>query len=161
MIVEPALPSDLSAVIELESSFEHPWSEESWRAELVGDGRFVLVARRDAGDIVGVACFQLVDDVADLHRIVVAPDQRRLGLARVMLVSGLRWAISQGASRMLLEVEHTNEPAIVLYRGYGFREVARRADYYGPGEDALVLERSLEGVDADSVGMWNMEESDD
>lgn len=161
MIVEPALPGDLQEIVDLESSFDQPWSEESWRAELVGDGRFVLVARRDQGTIVGVACFQLVDDVADLHRIVVAPDQRRLGLARVMLVSGLRWAIAQGATRMLLEVEHTNEPAIVLYRGYGFREVARRRDYYGPGEDALVLERSLEGVDADSVGMWNMEDTHD
>lgn len=161
MIVEPAELADLKAIVELESSFEHPWSEDSWRAELDGDGRFVLVARLDAGEIVGVACFQLVDDVADLHRIVVAPDQRRLGLARVMLVSGLRWAISRGASRMLLEVEHTNEPAIILYRGYGFREVTRRPDYYGPGEDALVLERSLDGIDADSVGMWNMEDTDE
>ena len=159
MIVEPARPDDLAAIVELEANFGVPWSEESWRAELEGDSRLVLVARRDAGDLVGVAGFQLVDDVADLHRIVVAPQQRRLGFARVMLVSGLRWAIAQGASRMLLEVEQDNAPAITLYRGYGFREVARRGDYYGPGADALVLERFLEGVDADSVGMWDMEDT--
>ncbi len=75
-----------------------------------------------------------------------------------MLVSGLQWAIGQGATRMLLEVEHTNAPAITLYGGYGFREVSKRPDYYGPGADALVLERHLEGVDADSVGMWDMED---
>ncbi len=36
--------------------------------------------------------------------------------------------------------------------------MATRPDYYGPGADALVLERRLEGVDADSVGMWDMED---
>ena len=161
MIVEPAKVTDLAAILDLESSFDVRWSDESWRRELEGDGRFVLIARRESGETVGVACYQLVDDVADLHRIVVAPDQRRLGFARVMLVSGLQWAICKGATRMLLEVEHTNESAITLYRGYGFREVARRADYYGPGAHALVLERCLEGVDADSVGMWDMEDMDD
>ena len=73
----------------------------------------------------------------------VAPDQRRLGLARVMLVSGLQWAIGRGAHRMMLEVEHDNEAAINLYRGYGFRSVAKRPDYYGPGGHALILERGL------------------
>lgn len=158
MIVEPAGPADLESIVKLEANFPKPWSAESWRAELAGEGRFVLIARRDAGEIVGVAGFQLIDDVADLHRIVVAPDQRRLGFARVMLVSGLQWAIGRGASRMLLEVESGNEPAVTLYRGYGFREVAKRPHYYGPGADALVMERHLEGVDADSVGMWDMED---
>lgn len=158
MIVEPARAADLDAILDLETNFGVPWSADSWRRELEGEGRFVLIARRDSGDIVGVACFQLVEDVADLHRIVVAPDQRRLGFARVMLVSGLQWAIGRGVSRMLLEVESGNDAAIRLYHGYGFREVARRRDYYGQGSDALVLERHLEGVDADSVGMWDMED---
>lgn len=158
MIVESARLEDLDAIVELEGNFGVPWSADSWRRELEGEGRLVLIARRESGEIVGVACFQLVDEVADLHRIVVAPDQRRLGFARVMLVAGLQWAIGQGASRMLLEVDRDNDPAIRLYHGYGFREVARRRDYYGPGSDALVLERHLEGVDADSVGMWDMED---
>ena len=96
----------------------------------------------------------------DLHRIVVAPSRRRLGLARAMLVAGLQWAIREGAARMVLEVEHDNEAAIALYRGHGFRPIAARADYYGPGADAVVMERPLEGVDADSVGMGEMEARD-
>ena len=157
MIVERAAASHLPAILALEDSFSVPWSEESWRAEIDGEDRLTLVARDAAGAVVGVSCFQLVAEVADLHRIAVAPDQRRLGLARVMLVSGLQWAIGRGAHRMMLEVEHDNEAAINLYRGYGFRSVAKRPDYYGPGGHALILERGLEGVDADSVGMWDME----
>ena len=164
MIVEPAAPADLASILALEEHFGVPWSEESWRAELTGEGRLVVAARvdgsLDGGDpeLVGVACFQRLAEVVDLHRIVVAPSQRRLGLARAMLVAGLQWAIREGAARMVLEVEHDNEPAIALYRGYGFRAIAARADYYGPGADAVIMERPLEGVDADSVGMWDMEE---
>lgn len=162
MIVEPARPEDLDAIWGLEAAFDVPWSRDSWQAELSGSGRLVLAARRRAdGVLVGAASFQVVDDVADLNRIVVAPKQRRLGLARVMLVEGLQWAIREGARRMLLEVEHTNAAAISLYRGYGFRQIAARPDYYGPGADALILERRLEGEDADSIGMWDMEDADE
>ena len=161
MMVEPATLADLDAIVDLEVAFPMQWSRSSWRAEIEGQDRLVLAARNADGVLVGVACFQVVAEVADLHRIVVAPDQRRLGLARVMLVSGLQWAIGRNASRMVLEVEHDNTAAIALYRGYGFRPVARRADYYGPGAHAIVLERGLEGVDADSVGMWDLEVGND
>ena len=161
MMVESAELTDLPDILELEAHFETPWSEQSWREELTGRGRLVLIARLQDGATVGVAAFQLVDDVADLHRIVVAPQQRRLGFARVMLMAGLQWAIGHGARRMLLEVDATNAAAIQLYQGYGFVAVATRRDYYGPGADALILERRLEGVDADSVGMWDMEDSED
>ena len=169
MIVEVAELADLPAIVALEEHFGVRWSEDSWRAELTGDGRLVLAARvgcdpdgggSGTGELVGVACFQRLAEVVDLHRIVVAPSRRRLGLARAMLVAGLQWAIREGAARMVLEVEHDNEAAIALYRGHGFRPIAARADYYGPGADAVVMERPLEGVDADSVGMWEMEARD-
>ena len=156
MIVEPAAPADLSSILALEEHFGVRWSEESWLSELSGEGRLVLAARVD-GELVGVACFQRLAEVVDLHRVVVAPSQRRLGLARAMLVAGLQWAIREGAARIVLEVEHDNEPAIALYRGHGFRPIAARADYYGPGADAVIMERPLEGVDADSVGVWDTE----
>lgn len=162
MIVDQATAADLPEILTLESAFHTPWSEASWRAELEGDDRLVLAARRRVDNVlIGAASFQVVDEVADLNRIVVAPQQRRLGLARVMIVAGMQWAIGLGARRMLLEVEHTNSAAISLYRGYGFKQIARRKDYYGRGADALILERKLEGLDADSVGMWDMEESNE
>lgn len=161
MIIEKAGPGDLAEIMALEEHFNVRWSGKSWADELTGEGRLVLIARRRTGGTVGVACFQKIDGVVDLHRIVVDATQRRLGFARVMLVAGLQWAIAQGAERMMLEVDHANEPAINLYKGYGFRPVAERRDYYGPGAHAVIMERGLEGVDADSVGMWDMEVSDE
>ena len=48
-----------------------------------------------------------------------------------------------GAGRMLLEVEVDNTSALALYDRFGFAPVGRRADYYGPGHHALVMERPL------------------
>jgi ribosomal protein S18 acetylase RimI-like enzyme len=49
-----------------------------------------------------------------------------------------------GAERLFLEVGESNEAAISLYKKNGLSEVARRRNYYGPGQDALLLSRPLE-----------------
>ncbi|QLQ16535.1 MAG: GNAT family N-acetyltransferase [Micropruina sp.] len=71
---------------------------------------------------------------------------RRRGVASGLVADGLAWATEQGARRMLLEVEHTNVPALALYAGVGFAEIARRADYYAPGAHAIVMARELEAM---------------
>lgn len=137
-MIEPATSNDLAALLELETCFEQRWSEESWRAELDGTDRFVAVVR-DAGRVVAAACFHIVDETADLDRIVVAPARRRQGLAAKLMEAGLDWAAAQGATKVLLEVEQHNEAAIELYRRYCFAQIAVRKNYYGQGKDALVM----------------------
>lgn len=155
MIVTPADAGDAEAIAALEESFEplERWSLASWRQEILGQDRLVLTAKRRAtGEVLGAASYQLTDVTADLNRIVVAPTQRRLGLARLMLVDGLKWALEQGAMRMMLEVRADNDAALTLYRSHGFQQIATRPGYYGGAVDALVLERSLVGVNSHSVG---------
>jgi len=155
MIVERASTADAEAIAALEAGFEplERWSLKSWRQEIVAPGRLILAAKRKAtGEVLGAAAYHLVDDTADLNRIMVAPTQRRLGLARLMLLGGLEWALLQGAARMMLEVRADNDAALALYRSHGFVPVATRPLYYGGTVDALVLERSLVGVHAHSIG---------
>ena len=40
------------------------------------------------------------------------------------------------AERLFLEVDETNQPAIALYRRFGFREVGKRPRYYQSAEGA-------------------------
>ena len=96
------------------------------------------------GRLLGVATFHWLDDVADLNRVVVRPGHRRGGIARRLLAAGTEWAHQVGAQRVLLEVEESNHPAIRLYEGLGYVVLARRANYYGYGRDALVMELQLE-----------------
>ena len=39
----------------------------------------------------------------------------------------------------MLEVDYDNEAAIALYQRLGFEQLTARRDYYGPGQDALIL----------------------
>jgi [ribosomal protein S18]-alanine N-acetyltransferase len=149
MILSRATLADLPQIAVLERDvFEHAgWSPEAWRDEIVGADRHVLVARDAYGAVVGVATFQVVADVADLHRVVVRPDQRGRGIGGRLVLAGIHWAQAHGAQRVLLEVEAENAPALALYEGLGFRPVGRRADYYGAGVHALVMELALREPD--------------
>jgi ribosomal-protein-alanine N-acetyltransferase len=136
----PARLDDLPAILRLEEEGFGPderWSERSWSGELLGQGRTVLVAR--GAQPAGVITLGTVGEVADLHRIVVAPVYRRQGLALRMVRAGLLAVRHLGARLVMLEVEYTNLGAIALYQRLGFEQVRVRRDYYGPGRDALIL----------------------
>lgn len=148
--VLPARQDDLPAIMGLERSGFEPteqWSERSWRGELVGEGRTTLIAR--TYHPVGVIALQTTGHVADLHRLVVAPQHRRQGVGRALVEAGLDAVRHQGARSVLLEVEFHNEPAIALYQNLGFEQLAARTDYYGPGRHALILKLW-------DLGSWRM-----
>ncbi len=155
MIVYRARLDDLDAIMILEAAgFDHAgWSRDSWAGELTGSDRQVL-AYRDADDrLVGVATIQLVDDFADLLRVVVAPDRRGQGIARKLLLASIHMAQASGAGRVLLEVEQDNAPALAVYTRLGFSPVDRRRDYYGPGLHAIVMELAIEAPSSSSPSL--------
>lgn len=151
-VIRTAEPADLDGLLALEvAGFDEAsrWSRDSWAAEFAGGDRCVLVAEcrsggsePDPAELVGVATFQLVADVADLLRVMVAPEHRRHGIGRGLIEAGLAWVEERRVGRVLLEVEHGNAPALALYRRLGFTELARRKDYYGAGRHALVMQRT-------------------
>ncbi|MGI5951485.1 MAG: GNAT family N-acetyltransferase [Brooklawnia sp.] len=144
MIIALASHDDLAALVELENNFEasERWSQTSWRAELEGADRLVLVCR-DADQVQAVACFWVVHQTAELLRVVVHPAARRRGLARKLIGLGKEWAEAAGAERILLEVRHDNSAALALYEAAGFAPIAQRRDYYGPGRHGVVMECQL------------------
>ena len=69
---------------------------------------------------------------AELMTIGVSRQYQRRGLATGLLDSLVTQAIGQGAGRMLLEVRVDNEPALALYRSFGFIRIGLRRRYYQP-----------------------------
>jgi [ribosomal protein S18]-alanine N-acetyltransferase len=148
MIVSRARFDDLDAIMTLEASgFEHAgWSRDSWATELTASDRQVL-AYRDADDrLVAVATLHLVEDFADLLRVIVSPERRGQGIARKLLIASILMAQASGAVRVLLEVEEDNVPARAVYTRLGFCPIDRRRDYYGPGLHALVMELPIRAM---------------
>lgn len=140
MIVRDARASDLDAIMALEEEAFAPgqrWSRQSWEEE-IAPGRCCLVGVTDT--VIGVATFSIAADVADLNRIIVAAGERGQRRGQELLRLGLERVARAGAVRTLLEVSADNQAALRLYTRNGFKQIARRTDYYAPGADALVLE---------------------
>lgn len=136
----PARQDDLAAIMILEGKgfpVTEQWSERSWQGELLGGDRTILVAR--AHRLVGVIALRTVGELADLHRIVVAPNHRGQGIGADLIKAGLIAVRHLGARAVILEVDYDNEAAIRLYARIGFEQLAARRDYYGPGRHALIM----------------------
>jgi [ribosomal protein S18]-alanine N-acetyltransferase len=136
----PAHRHDLDAIMLLERSgfrAAEQWSQRSWRGELLGEGRTILIAR--AQHPVGVISIKTVGELADLHRLVVDSRRRRRGIGTDLVRAGLAIVRQLGAREVILDVAFDNEPAIALYQQLGFEQLRARQDYYGPGQHALIL----------------------
>lgn len=78
---------------------------------------------------------------AELVNIALLPEYRGSGLGRELLGSWLVLLGELGVDEVFLDVRVSNDPAIGLYRAFGFEVVGRRPQYYPDGEDALVMKR--------------------
>lgn len=87
----------------------------------------------------GVVLVRIAADEAEILTVAVAPEARRAGIGTALMHRAIGHAAQRGAAAVFLEVSETNQSAIRLYTGIGFRPVGRRKRYYPDGSDALVL----------------------
>ena len=120
--------------------FDDAWSEASLQETLQYDYNNALV--REAGDAVtGYAVYSVIADTAELLRIAVDPEHRGQGIASSIMEEMLWKLDDSSADRIMLEVRSKNEGAIALYEKFGFKNIAKRKNYYSnPTDDALIYE---------------------
>ena len=140
--IKDAVDRDLPRILEIERlAFPSPWSLASFERELTLPFSRVMVATPDHGSsIVGFLCRWLIADECHILNIAVHPDSRRLGIGTVLIAEAVNEAKSTGAGVVTLEVRRSNLPARQLYRKFEFEERRLRRHYYGPGEDAIIME---------------------
>lgn len=133
------------AVARLETiCFPDPWSENSVAEELNNPLSLWLVAAED-GEVIGYVGSQAVLDAADIMNVAVAPEHRRRGIARLLLLQLEEEMRMRDVTSLTLEVRASNLTAQALYEGLGYHEVGRRPNYYRkPREDALILRKEWE-----------------
>jgi ribosomal-protein-alanine N-acetyltransferase len=73
----------------------------------------------------------------------VAPEQRRRGIARLLMSEAERQAFEADCSALVLHVFTGNEDAIRFYMSTGFVRSHREEEFYGPGMDAWVFHKRL------------------
>jgi len=145
--------ADLDEVMVIErAAFRHPWSPELFRRELEHDWSTILIALepltsasgRGTERIVGFLIYWLVHDEVHILNVAVAPQDRRKGVARMLMAETERRAHQAVASLITLEVRRSNQAALELYRQFEYRAVGVRPNYYvDEGEDAIVMVKEL------------------
>jgi [ribosomal protein S18]-alanine N-acetyltransferase len=140
--IRDATERDLPRIMEIERlAFPAPWTLASFQRELtLPFSRIMVAIPADSGPIAGFLCRWLIADECHILNIAVHPDSRRLGIGAVLIAETLNEAKSTGAGVVTLEVRRSNLPARQLYRKFEFEERRLRRHYYGPGEDAIIME---------------------
>jgi ribosomal-protein-alanine N-acetyltransferase len=98
--------------------------------------------------LIAVACGWLVVDELQIGAVAVAPDHRRQGHGRRVLMALLQEARQHGASNATLEVSAANTAATSLYASCGFATEGVRRGYYRNGDDALIQWARLQDTEA-------------
>ena len=145
VLFRPMTKDDLDEVMAIErSAYRYPWSSGFFLQELqVACARSIL-AEID-GRICGYVLFWLLPGSIDVHNLAIAPELRRLGIARMLMRQVVAAAGAQAATRVTLEVRLSNEPAKKLYASMGFVQTGLRKGYYSDdGEDAFTMALELD-----------------
>ena len=121
-----------------------PWNSAQFKEELAGIPTTRYMSIAESGNTIIGYCGVFLPAAgveADVLTVAVLPEFRRQGIAKEFMRQIEQWSKERGASAMMLEVEHTNQSAIALYKNLGYMKISVRMDYYGPGKDAFVMRK--------------------
>lgn len=121
--------------------FDIPWDARAF-TQLLNSGATALVANENEVRC-GFIVYRVAADEAEILSLGIAPENRGRGLGKALVMAAAAQAAKCGAVAMFLEVSERNASALATYRAAGFREAGRRRDYYGIGDDALILQTAL------------------
>jgi ribosomal-protein-alanine N-acetyltransferase len=103
----------------------------------------VVVAER-GGKLVGFCIVHLErGGVGYIVTLDVAPEERRGGLARRMVLELERRLRAEGVGVMVLHVSTENPGAVRFYEALGYAAAHTEEDFYGDGLDAVVYRKGL------------------
>jgi ribosomal-protein-alanine N-acetyltransferase len=140
--IRPAERADLLEVYRIESdSFPQPWPFSAFEQFLNTPGFLVAEEGAVRGYIVADTVSGRGFPMGHIKDLAVHAEHRGRGVGSRLLERALARLDTEGVRAVKLEVRENNEPAISLYRSYGFEYRKTLAGYYDDGEDALLLVR--------------------
>lgn len=140
MEIRRANPNDLIGIEEIESlSFSDPWDRKAISSYICSEDGMCFVATQ-AGAVIAYMIGRLIAPEGEIYRIATHPDHRGRGIGYRLLSYSLKTELGRGLETVFLEVRSKNEPAIALYKSYGFKEIGVRKKYYrDPDDDAVIM----------------------
>lgn len=143
--IRKAKISDLEAIKEIEDeSFINPFTKEDLLYEISQNPVSNFLVLEKDGLVVGFIDYWVTFDSATIDQIAVKKSERNQGFAKILLEKSINDIKELGeVSFFTLEVRVSNEPAINLYKSFGFQKVTIKEKYYDDGEDAIYMVKGL------------------
>ncbi|WP_193184825.1 GNAT family N-acetyltransferase [Nisaea sediminum] len=146
-VLDESLTAHLAEAARLHGAlFERPWSRAALEELLAvpGTAGAAILDIEGQPRFAGFVLFRSLGDFAEILTVAVAPEQRRHGFGRLLMLHAMHKARNAGAERLLLEVQDGNLPAIRLYEALGMTAFDRRPNYYKSGNgshaDAIMMQ---------------------
>lgn len=143
--IRKAKISDLDAIKEIEDeSFINPFTKEDLLYEISQNPVSNFLVLEKDGLVVGFLDYWVTFDSATIDQIAVKKSERNQGFAKILLEKSINDLKELGEVLFFtLEVRTSNEPAINLYKSFGFQKVTIKEKYYDDGEDAIYMIKGL------------------
>lgn len=122
------------------SDFDDFWNASVLKSELLGEHKKYLVAKQN-GEIVGFAGMLQNPPEMEIMNIVIKKQERKKGIGAFLLNKMLEIAENNKIETIFLEVHEKNVAAKKLYEKAGFCEIGMRKNYYGVGENAILMSK--------------------
>jgi ribosomal-protein-alanine N-acetyltransferase len=140
--IRPAERADLLEVYRIESdSFPQPWPFSAFEQFLNTPGFLVAEEGAVRGYIVADTVSGRGFPMGHIKDLAVHEQHRGRGIGSGLLQRAIGRLDADGVRAIKLEVRESNDPAISLYRSFGFEHRKTLESYYDDGEDALLLVR--------------------
>ncbi len=92
--------------------------------------------------VIGYLSYQELYDKFEIINLYIKEEYRNKGYASELIKKLIETAEKNNGTNITLEVNVNNKYAIILYKKFGFIEVAIREKYYD-GTDAILMERKM------------------
>lgn len=147
MIVRSVEIEDLDEIVKIEKDlYKVPWNMNQYKYELEENEFSYLFVLENDGVIIGYYGFWVMFENVDITKVSIRKEFQGMKLSHVLMRDCIDRVNKLGCEKINLEVRVSNIKAINLYRKYDFKDVVVRKDYYGKGEDALILCKEMGGM---------------
>ncbi|MGM0396891.1 MAG: ribosomal protein S18-alanine N-acetyltransferase [Bacillota bacterium] len=143
IILREMTEEDIEEVLKIErATFSTPWSEESFRKEIMENVLAMYIVAEVDGKIVGYGGLWKILDEGHITNVAVRKDHRGKGIGDALVMGIVDYCEKSGIPNITLEVRESNKVARSLYKKYGFEDAGRRPGYYTDNkEDAIIMWR--------------------
>ena len=136
---------DLPKIAQIEKeNFRQFWTQKMLEDSFLLPNLLSLVAKNLQNEVIGYIFGLMSDDSVDIANLAVAKEHTRQKVATQLLQKFELLAREREIHQLFLEVRVSNSAALQLYLKSGFVGKYARLRYYDDGEDALVLQKTVE-----------------